>query len=201
MLNLRKVAITGGISSGKTTLCRLLEKHGAYCVYSDEIIHQLLSQDSSCIQKVVQLLGEKILNKGKIDRKKVASEVFTDPEKLNALEEIMHPLLLREVEKQYQKLLQENRYSLFLVEIPLIQEIRKEDQFDLIIAVYVDEEIAKRRYKKRGFSEEEYERRMQRQWNVKEKAEKADIIIENNGTKTEFKQKALKLISNLSHYK
>src|SRR3990167_10662892 len=104
MLNLKKVAVTGGVSSGKTTVCRILEDHGAFQVSSDEIIHQLLSLNTICIKQVTDLIGSEIFKDGKIDRKKVAELVFSSEEKLKALEKILHPLLFEEIEKLYQQI-------------------------------------------------------------------------------------------------
>ena len=69
MLKLKKIAITGCISSGKSTVCGILKKYGAYYVSSDEIIHTILLSDPTCIKQISCLLGPTILSKGKIDRK------------------------------------------------------------------------------------------------------------------------------------
>ena len=94
MLTLKKIAITGGISSGKTTVCRILNKHGACTLNSDQIIHKFLTDDYPCITETIDLFGSEILTDGKIDRKKIAEIVFNDVEKLKALEKILHPRLL-----------------------------------------------------------------------------------------------------------
>lgn len=198
MLHLKKIAVTGGVSSGKSTLCRFLERRGFFSVYSDRVVHDLLSQDSSCIAKIVSLLGEGVRVDGKVDRKRVADEVFADPKKLRAMEAILHPLVMKEIEKEYQQASAENRCSFFLVEIPLVQEIEETDYFDFIVAVYTDERLAKERFIKQGFSEKEYAGRMGRQWDVEKKALHADLVIENNGTEEELEKEASKLISRLT---
>lgn len=197
MLVLKKIAITGGIASGKTTACHILEKHGAYVLYSDEIIHQLFKEDPSTKSSALELLGPDILTKKEIDRKKVADIVFNDNEKLRALEKLLHPKLLKRIDEIYHQVSHDKTYNLFVVEIPLIQEIGKEKTFDLVVAVTAKEAIAKERFKEKGFPEEMYNKRMQRQWNISKKKEHADHVIENNGTKQELEKHILRLIKEI----
>ena len=198
MLNLKKVAVTGGVSSGKTTVCRILEDHGAFQVSSDEIIHQLLSLNTICIEQVTNLLGSEIIKDEKIDRRKVAELVFSSEEKLRALEKILHPLLFEEIEKLYQKIKKLNKYSLFVVEMPLVQEIGKQTYFDIIISIISDEKLAKERFQNRGFSPHEYEERMRWQWLPKEKAKKAHFIITNNGSLSELNAEVICLLKKIT---
>ena len=77
MLTLKKIAVTGGIASGKSTLCHIFQNLGACVVSADQITHQLLSTHQPLIQQVISLLGEDILENGQIDRKRVSRIVFT----------------------------------------------------------------------------------------------------------------------------
>ncbi|MBF5058740.1 dephospho-CoA kinase [Candidatus Neptunochlamydia vexilliferae] len=192
---MKKIVITGGIASGKTTVCHILKKHGAYYLSSDEIIHRLLREDPPTIQAVTTLLGPDALKDGKIDRKEVAEIVFNDPKKLEALEKILHPKLLAKIKEAYQ---QAGECELFIVELPLVQEIGKEKDFDLTIAVVFDEAEAMKRFVKEGFTEESYKKRMARQWKISEKANKADYVIHNDGTIEELGIKVLELIKEIS---
>lgn len=192
---MKKIAITGGIASGKTTVRRILKKHGAYQLNSDDIIHQLLSEDKPSIDQVITLLGPKILADGKIDRKKVAEIVFSDDQKLKALEGILHPKLLEIINQEYNRVKEEGSYKSFVVEMPLVQEIGKERDFDVIIAVLCDEEKAKKRC---VFSEEEYVKRMKNQWSTLKKAKLADYTIVNNGSMKELEKQTLDFIEKLN---
>lgn len=198
MLNLKKVAVTGGVSSGKTTVCRILEDHGAFQVSSDEIIHQLLSFNTICIDQITDLLGSEIIIDGKIDRRKVAELVFSNEEKLRALEKILHPLLFEEIENLYQKIRKLNKYSLFVVEMPLVQEIGKENYFDIIISIISDEKLAKERFQDRGFLSEEYDKRMRWQWSPQKKAKEAHFTVTNNGTLSQLNAEVLCLLKKIT---
>ena len=198
MLELKKIGVTGGIASGKTTVCLLLEKHGAYRLSADDIIHQLLETDAKSIRRVVSILGSAVLIDGRIDRKEVASHVFSNPEKLEQLESVLHPPLFAEIEKRYQRVKQNKRYSCFVVEVPLVQEIGKEKEFDLILAVISDEKRAKSRFIAAGFSNDDYERRMKRQWDIKRKARKADVVLSNSRDLHHLEKQVKKFIYTLN---
>lgn len=195
---MRKIAITGGVASGKTTVCRILEKHGACTLNSDTIIHRLLSKDSFCINEIIKLLGSKILTDGKIDRKKVAEIVFNDRERLKALEEILHPKLFAEIEREYRRREKEGSCQLFVVEMPLVQEIGKEKTFDAVVAVLSTESKARLRYAKKGLSEKMYTKRMNRQWDVNKKAKYADYVILNDGTIDALETNLLEMMKEIS---
>ena len=81
MLRLRKVAVTGGLSCGKSSVCRIFKELGAYVVSADEIVHRLLSTKTNLGQQVISLLGKEIITNGKINRSTIAKKVFNDPNK------------------------------------------------------------------------------------------------------------------------
>ncbi len=198
MLVLSKIAITGGMYSGKTTACRILESLGAYLLYSDNITHHILDYNSSCQARLCTLFGNDIIVEGKCERSKLAEIVFSSPKKLEALEKIVHPLLLATIEKEYERVKQDQNYTSFCVEIPLVQELSWEKHFDKIIAITTDENILFERMKNRTSQEDfnkcvaDYTRRMHRQYSPLTKANRADININNNGTVTELKTALLK---------
>ncbi len=182
MLKLKKVAITGGLACGKSTVCRFMRDMGAYVVSADEIVHDLLTPHTVLGQKVILLLGQDIVSNGKIDRKIVALKVFKDKERLDSLEKLIHPIVLDEIEKRYQHIKDNPNIKLFVAEIPLLFEINAQDAFDVSIAVIAEENCCKKRWMQSRTddpSEDEYTQRMQRQLDVKTKAARATYCIEN----------------------
>ncbi len=197
MLNLKKIAITGNVATGKSTVCRILKDHGASTLSSDTIIHQLLANDPSCIEQVISLFGSKVITDKKIDRKKVADIVFSDEEKLKALESLLHPLLLRRIDEEFKKVEAEGKEDYFVVELPLVQEIGREKDFDFIVAVVSDNDEAMKRFTQAGFTRNSFLKRNARQWDPEKKAKHADYVIENDGTFEDLKQKILEMIKEI----
>ena len=188
MLNLIKVGITGSLASGKSTVCQFLKQNGAYLVSSDEISHQLLSSDKDCIQKVIKLLGKEVLTNGKIDREKVACIVFRDNAKLSDLESILHKEVFKEIKRRYEKIKTSTEYSMFVVENPLLFEVDKIENYDVIVTVFCNEAIAKSRYKKNDFND-----RMQRQMDVNTKVKNSHYSIDNSGSMKELEHNVRQL--------
>ncbi|MCK4934266.1 MAG: dephospho-CoA kinase [Simkaniaceae bacterium] len=199
MLKLKKIAITGGLSSGKSTVAKFLEDSGFFRIDSDKIVHNLLSTNKICIEKVVNIFGPKIINQNRINRKLVADIVFSDPKKLQLLENIIHPMLFSTIEQKIQEASKRNNYSLFAIEMPLVQEIGKETYFDAVLAVLSDESIAEKRYIALGHKQSEYTRRMKRHWNPEKKANHADFVIRNNGSLSELEENTRKFYMQIKH--
>ena len=197
MLTLKKVAVTGGLASGKSAVCHILEEYGACVVNADSLVHQLLSTDASVIEKVVKKLGPEVISDYQIDRSKVAKQVFSHKEKLQELENILHPAVFHAIHDLYKAASATNKYSSFVVEIPLLYETKNESWFDIVVVVMADKEICIRRAIERGSTLEEYNARMARQLSPEEKAQKADVVIYNNGTYEILKEQVSKFLSTL----
>jgi dephospho-CoA kinase len=192
MLRLKKIAITGGVASGKSSVCRFFKELGAYVVNADAIVHELLKPDTDLGQQLIRQFGLSIINNGQISRKVIADQVFKDPKQLQKLEELLHPAVLRKIEELY-TVACKGEFSAFVVEIPLLYEIGAEDFYDIVVAVLADEAQAKRRFEQAGFQETEYDLRMKRQLEPKQKAAKAHYTIYNNGSIEELRHEVVKL--------
>ena len=199
MLRLRKVAITGGLSCGKSSVCRSFKELGAYVISADEIVHQLFSSNKHLGQQVIALLGKDIVVEGKIDRRIIAKKVFKDKALLQALEELIHPIVLNEIEKKYQQVNNQGKAPLFIAEIPLLFEVVSEKTFDKTIAVWADPEVCKKRFEATtGYGGDEYEKRMANQMPGEEKAKRADYVIENSGNIEQLYQAVVNLFIKLT---
>lgn len=177
MLTLKKIAVTGGLATGKSTVCELLRKQGAYVVNADAIVHELLKPESVVYQQVIQLLGPDIFTGNQIDRAKISNIVFSNPTKLKALESILHPAVRQEIKRQFEAVKTMPSYYWFVAEVPLLYEAHMEDDFDLVVAVVSDKEIAR----KRALSTDEFDRRSRLQLSQTAKEKRADYVIANNG--------------------
>ncbi len=199
MLNLKKVAVTGVISSGKSLVCHYLSEFGAYVVDSDKIVHQLLNPNTEVGQQVIELLGPRILKGDTINRSIMAKIVFLNPRLLQSLENLLHPPVYKEINRQYDEVVnQKNPPSLFVAEVPLLFESGGEKFFDLTIAVVSDLEQCWERYRKNtGHEREDFNRRAACQLSQKEKEAIADIVIHNEGSAESLKNETKKIYDSL----
>lgn len=175
MLRLQKVAITGGLGSGKSTVGKLLEKQGAHLVSADAIVHRLLTENRDVKEKVIEIFGETIIENSVINRKKVAKIAFEDRQKLAKLEKVLHPLVKEEIVKASTQITPDKAF--FAAEIPLFFESKNTYDFDHIIAVNTEKELSCKRL---GLTPGEYDLRMKHQLSPDEKAKRASFVIDNN---------------------
>ncbi len=193
MLKLKKIAITGGVASGKSTVCKFFKELGAYVVNADAIVHQLLQADTDLGQQIIHQLGPQIVKNGEISRKELADTAFKDREKLQTLEKLLHPAVLRRIEELYTAACSEGNHSSFVVEIPVLFEIGAEPFYDLIVATLTDEPLARKRFEEAGFQKTEYDQRMKRQLKPEAKAAKSHYTIHNNGSLAQLREEVVKL--------
>lgn len=183
MLTLLKVAITGGLSCGKSSVCRFFEEQGAYVVSADTIVHQLLSPGTDLGQQIINLLGDEIVIDKKFDHGIIAKIVFNNRNLLLSLEKLVHPAVLAEIDKQYQLVKARHTAPMFIAEIPLLFEIHAEDSFDYIIDVWAEPNVCRERFKaSTGYGDKQYKQRMSRQLSPEDKAKRSDYVIDNSGS-------------------
>jgi dephospho-CoA kinase len=180
----KKIAVTGGIASGKSTVCRLFEELGAYYVSADEIVHQLLLPTTTLGKEIIALLGGDIVVDGALSRKRIAQKVFSDSHLLDELEKRIHPEVQRVIEAKY-KAASHDHVPLFVAEVPLLFEAGLESNFDAVIVVVSDEKECRKRFQ---HDENEYRRRSQRLMPIQEKIKKAHYVIENSGSLDHLRQ-------------
>lgn len=197
MLKLKKVAVTGAISSGKSTVCRFLKELGAYTVSADEIVHKLLSPHSLTGQKVLELLGQNVIQHNNINRQKVAEKVFNDPDLLKALEAILHPAVSDEIRNEYAKAEALQTSTCFVAEVPLLFEAHMEKEFDAVIAIDASDADCLAWHIQAGGSKKSYEERMRNQFSGIQKLHMAPYHLKNNGDLEQLKIETAKLYQQL----
>lgn len=199
MLKLKKVAVTGGLGSGKSSVCRLLHELGAYTISADEIVHRLLSPSNEFGKRIIEIFGQDIVKDEIFDRKRIAELAFSDRTKLQKLEAILHPAVVREIQQQYQNLLTHNPPSLFVAEIPLLFETSSEGFFDDVVVVVCPEPVASHRFSHMpGQSEQQYLLRSSRLMPIEEKIERANFVIYNDGSMQKLKKQVRTLFDLLT---
>lgn len=175
-----KVGITGGIGSGKTTVCKLFEMLGVPVYYADDRAKWLMVNEKKVKQAIIALLGkEAYQSDGTLDRAFIASQVFKDSKKLAALNGIVHPAVALDSE-QWQRKHASASYT--LKEAALLFESGSYRQLDLIITVDAPESLRIQRVIERDqTTAEAVKARIDKQMPAGEKRERADFVIENDG--------------------
>lgn len=171
------IAVTGPFASGKSAFVGMLGDLGAHTVSADEIVHDLLRWNENAISDVSERFGEEVLGEEGVDRKALGRVVFGDPEKLSELEGILHPLVHDETDR----LMSFCCCEVFAVEIPLLFEAGRGDDFDHTVAVVVPEERQKTWASGRGVDEQTLRAIEARQLPPEEKARRADVVVQNDG--------------------
>ncbi|MCH6257658.1 dephospho-CoA kinase [Puniceicoccaceae bacterium K14] len=173
------IGLTGGIGCGKSTAARLFEELGYRLLDSDKIVHELLASDESVIKRIVERFGSDMrLGEGGIDRKALGAIVFSDSEALEDLEAILHP----ETGKRWQTEVEAQASLNWVVEIPLLFEKNLQNRFDLTVCVFSDQRNQLERLSRKGLDRQQSLARIAKQLPLKDKAEKADYTLLNDGT-------------------
>jgi dephospho-CoA kinase len=174
-----KVALTGGIGSGKSLVGEYLEELGAVVIDSDELARSVIERGSPGYEEVLAVFGDEILSEGEIDRKKLAARVFSDEPARKQLEAIIHPRVRETAEKLTRNL---GADAIVVNQIPLLFETDGAKRFDYVITVECAEGIRVERLKERGMKEYEISKRMQAQASDEQRASIADFVLKNEGS-------------------
>tara|TARA_B100000953_G_scaffold288768_1_gene272171 strand:+ start:4195 stop:4833 length:639 start_codon:yes stop_codon:yes gene_type:complete len=184
---LLEIGLTGGIGSGKSTAAAGFVKHGAALIDADQIVRDLQQPGEKVFEEMLSKWGSGILTSdGQLDRQLVANIVFSNPEELTVLNEIVHPAVREEMTIRRRVHLDTD--NTVILEIPLLVESGYRN-FDAIVVVDVDTEIAvERLVKHRSFEEEDARKRIEKQVSRDSRTEIADYVIKNNSSIEAFEQ-------------
>jgi dephospho-CoA kinase len=192
------IGLTGGIATGKSTVCRILTDLGIPVIDSDSLAHQAMEPGTAGYETIVSRFGREILHPdGTVDRKALGAIVFADPAARQALEQIIHPLVIAEIEGRLQAA-RERGERLVVVEVPLLFEAGMAGLFDQVWVVSTAAAVQRERlHHRNGFTAEHAERRIAAQIPLSDKEGKADRIINNNKGFSELKSEVLKALQSL----
>ncbi len=180
------IAVTGPFASGKSAFVGMLGDLGAHTASADEIVHNLLRWNENAISDISERFGEEVLGEEGVDRKSLGRVVFGDPEKLSELEGILHPLVHDETDR----LMSFCCCEVFVVEIPLLFEAGRGEDFDHTVSVVVPEERQKAWASERGVDAGTLRAIEARQLPPDEKARRAEVVVENDGGLDRLKEQA-----------
>lgn len=187
-----KIGLTGGIGSGKSTVADYFQQLGAPIIDADKIAHQLTLSDSPALKKIQSYFGNDILlDDGSLDRKQLREIIFTNPDKKNWLESLLHPMILKEMKKQ----IQQSDYPYCICVIPLLVESSKKIDFiDRVLVIDVPMKLQIKRAKDRDQTDpESVQLVIDSQSKRQERLAIADDVILNNKDLNSLKAKVEKL--------
>ena len=194
------VGLTGGISSGKSTVLKIFKNFGCKTVDADEIAHRLTRPGTKVLKEIARKFGREILNKKRgLNRKRLAEAIFRDKRKRKSLNAIMHPKIIAEIKRrigEFKKLTKGfglgvtgRKRNILLVDIPLLFEAKLEYLVDKIILVYVPQEIQiKRLQRDDNLTLKEARARISAQIPLYKKKKYADYIINGDLDSTSLRK-------------
>lgn len=190
------LGLTGGIGTGKSTVAKMLREKNIPVVDTDSISKEIIEYPE-IIEKIKAEISSKIFNnENKLDRKKLSEIVFENKEKLKKLNEIMHPVILKKMWDEVEKL--KKNYKIIVVDIPLLFEINMEKEVDKVLLIYSSKEIQIKRIMNRdGRTREEAIKIINSQMPLYKKREKSDYIIQNNDSLEKLEKNLDKIVQKL----
>ena len=177
---MRRIGLTGGIGSGKSTVARMLEDLGAVVIDADQVSRELVEPGMPALAELVEAFGPQILREdGSLNRGLLAQIAFASPQATARLNAIMHPRIASESARR----IQAAEGSVVVYDMPLLVETGQRDVVDVVIVVDVPEdEQVRRAVELRGMDPVDVRRRIQAQASRQQRRAVADYVIDNSGT-------------------
>lgn len=189
------IGLTGGIASGKSTVTSLLRQHNLPVLDADAIAWELAQPDRPLWQAYSNRYGEKVLLPNRqLNRQAVADIVFGRPEEKKWMDNMAHPIIKGEIQRQLAEL-EKTGEKWAVLDVPLLYEAGWDSMVDQVWLVYVDREVQLQRLMARNdYSYQEALRRIEVQMPLDEKKKLAQVIIDNNGTHQQLVDKVRELL-------
>jgi dephospho-CoA kinase len=197
MDTVRRIALTGGIATGKSTVVRRLRAAGIPVVDADVVAREVVARGTPALEAIVQRFGAGVLNfEGSLDRARLGEIVFRDDAARRDLEAIVHPEVRRRIDDFFSQLPPGTPFA--VADIPLLYEAGREKDFDRVIVVASARPAQVERVMTRdGRTREDAERRVAAQWPIEDKVARADYVIRSDGTFAETDAQVAQLLRSL----
>ena len=177
-----RVALTGGIATGKSHVRGRFEAKGIPTIDADTLAREAVAPGSAGLHEVVRRFGPDVCDGDSLNRKKLGALIFADPEARRELEQIIHPYVREKTDKWFASL-DASRIRFAIADIPLLFEGQREADFDVIIVTACEAATQLQRLMQRdGLTEEDARQRISSQWPLDSKIARADYVIRTDGT-------------------
>jgi len=191
--------LTGSIASGKSLVSAELKRLGAHVVDADIVAREVVEPGCPALEEIEKEFGPSVIKAdGALDRAALAAIVFSDADRLKALNSITHPRIIARQRELVAGIKKEFADPFIVVDAAVLIEAGEHRQMDVVIVVSCDEERQIERLAERGLTRQEALKRIRAQMPLKEKLKYADYVIENNGTVEETLKKTRALYNRLS---
>jgi dephospho-CoA kinase len=193
------VGLTGGIASGKTVVSQILREEGAYIIDADQIARELVQPHTATWNELIKVFGKEILQEdGSVHRKRLAAQVFFDPEQRHLLNQILHPRIKTEMDRRVKEIGRKDPSAIVVIDAALLIELGTHREMDKVILVTSTEKQQIERLTERdGVGQEEAQRILSSQMSLEEKLKVADFVIRNEGSLEETKRRAKEVFQEL----
>lgn len=194
-----RVGLTGGIASGKSAVAEFLSQQQIPVVDADEVSRAVMRPGSSLFHDIVQAFGHEVLNQhGDLDRAALGEKVFSNPQALERLNALTHPVIWAEMQRQVMDL--EKIHPLVVVMVPLLLENGRQDWVDEVWLVSLPRDVQKARLMQRNhLTEEQAEARISAQMPLEQKLALTDRVIDNSGSLEKLHQSLLEVLRQAQH--
>jgi dephospho-CoA kinase len=188
------IGLTGGIGSGKSTVSQFLAELGAVIIDADKIGHEAYQPNTDTWWELIKAFGKQILAADNtIDRKKLGTIVFSNPESLEKLNSIVHPKIFQITKKQIEKA-HRRGVKVVILDAPVLFEANWGQLVDEVWVLAADEaNVIRRATARTGLPEEQIRSRIRSQMPDEERVKRADVVIHNDGTLEDLRAKVKEL--------
>ena len=192
-----RIALTGGIATGKSHVTSRMREAGVPVVDADVIAREVVKLGKPALAAIVARFGASILtSEGALDRPSLGKIVFRDPAARRDLEAIVHPPVRKAIDEFFARLPRETPFA--VADIPLLYETGRQARFDRVIVVACTRDHQIERVMARdGFTREEAERRVASQWPIEIKVGKANYVIHTDRTHAETDEQVMAMLDRL----
>jgi dephospho-CoA kinase len=180
------IGLTGGLASGKSTVCEILRSRGLFVVDADELARQVVKPNTDAHSLLIRNFGTRILNKDTtLNRKLLADIIFSNKEKRELLNSIVHPYVKYEIARQVLEHLWKHPRRNIILDVPLLYESGIDKFVDYVAVVSCSEKAQIQRFVSRNqnYSVEDAKNRIKAQMSMDEKMKKSDFVIDNESDK------------------
>ena len=193
-----KVALTGGIATGKSEVLERFRRRGVPCLDADHLAHGVTAAGTEATTAIAARFGGDVLaSDGSVDRARLGPIVFADESARRDLEALVHPAVYRAIAAGLRAFDLLGGFPVAIVDVPLLYESGHERDFDRVIATTCPVEMQLARLRERGLTEADARQRMAAQWTADKKAARADFVIRTDGTFEETDHQVAEILSRL----